>query len=126
MMDELCEHPRNGVGKAPVARAEGMSWAYLNPVKIRFGSGLFDEVAKLVGTRRWALVTYDQPIFHELSARLAKAAGAPVVTISNIETNPDCADLVESCRQFGAASQVPEVIVALGGGSMIDAAKVLA
>lgn len=103
-----------------------MSWAYWNPVKIRFGSGLFDEVAKLVGTRRWALVTYDQPIFHELSARLAKAAGAPVVTISNIETNPDCADLIESCRQFGAASQVPEVIVALGGGSMIDAAKVLA
>ena len=35
-------------------------------------------------------------------------------------------DLVESCRSFGAARQPAEVIVALGGGSMIDAAKVLA
>ncbi|WID98646.1 phosphonoacetaldehyde reductase [Bosea vestrisii] len=104
-----------------------MNWAYWNPVKIRFGTGVLDEVAGLIGKRRWALVTYDQPIFRELSERLAKAAGAPVVTINNIETNPDCADLVESCRQFGAAvTEPPEVIVALGGGSMIDAAKVLA
>ncbi|KUL93755.1 alcohol dehydrogenase [Bosea sp. WAO] len=103
-----------------------MQWAYWNPVRIRFGAGLFDEVAGLVGKRRWALVTYDQPIFKALADRLAARAGAPVATISNIETNPDCADLAESCRLFGAASQRPEVIVALGGGSMIDAAKVLA
>jgi len=103
-----------------------MNWAYWNPVRVRFGTGLFDELGQLIGGRRWALVTYDQPIFRDLSARLAKAAGAPVVTISNIETNPDCSDLVESCRQFSAAADAPEVIVALGGGSMIDAAKVLA
>ena len=46
-----------------------MNWAYWNPVKIRFGSGLLDEVAGQIGGRRWALVTYDQPIFRELSAR---------------------------------------------------------
>lgn len=102
-----------------------MNWAYWNPVRIRFGSGLLDEVAGLIGKRRWALVTYDQPIFRELSARLTAIAGAPVVSVTNIETNPDCADLALSCRQFGAAESA-EVIVALGGGSMIDAAKVLA
>ncbi|MBA4223760.1 MAG: alcohol dehydrogenase [Methylobacterium sp.] len=102
-----------------------MNWAYWNPVKIRFGNGLLDEVAGLIGQRRWALVTYDQPLFREFSARLTGIAGAPVVSITNIETNPDCADLAESCRQFGAAEPA-EVIVALGGGSMIDAAKVLA
>ena len=59
-------------------------------------------------------------------AKLEASAGAPVVTIDNIDTNPDVVDLVESCRRFGAASTKPEVIVALGGGSMIDAAKVLA
>ena len=32
----------------------------------------------------------------------------------------------KSCRRFGAAQTKPQVIVALGGGSMIDAAKVLA
>lgn len=103
-----------------------MNWAYWNPVKVRFGTGLFNELAGMIDGRRWALVTYDQPIFRELAARLTEAAGAPLVTISNIETNPDCADLSESCRQFGAAAERPEVIVALGGGSMIDAAKVLA
>ena len=102
-----------------------MTWAYWNPVKIRSGNGLLDEVASLIGNRRWALVTYDQPIFRELSARLTAVAGAPVVSITNIETNPDCADLALSCQQFGAAEPA-EVIVALGGGSMIDAAKVLA
>jgi alcohol dehydrogenase len=103
-----------------------MLWAYWNPVRIRFGAGTFEEVAGLIGKRRWALVTYDQPIFKELTARLVKAAGEPVALINNIDTNPDCLDLVESCRLFGAASQSAEVIVALGGGSMIDAAKVLA
>jgi phosphonate metabolism-associated iron-containing alcohol dehydrogenase len=103
-----------------------MRWAYWNPVKVRFGTGTFDEVAGLIGKRRYALVTYNQPIFNELAARLAKVAGEPVAVIDNIETNPDCADLVNSCRVFGAATQAPEVIVALGGGSMMDAAKVLA
>src|SRR5687768_16668390 len=103
-----------------------MQWTYWNPVKIRFGAGTFEEVAGLIGKRRWALVTYDQPVFKELTARLVKAAGEPVAVINNIVTNPDCLDLVESCRLFGAARQSAEVIVALGGGSMIDAAKVLA
>lgn len=103
-----------------------MQWAYWNPVRVRFGAGLFDEVAGLIGKRRWALVTYDQPIFRALADRLAASAGAPVATIANIETNPDCAELAESCRLFGATAQRAEVIVALGGGSMIDAAKVLA
>lgn len=103
-----------------------MQWGFWNPVKVRFGAGTFEEVAGLIGKRRYALVTYNQPIFNELAARLAKAAGEPVAVIDNIETNPDCADLAQSCRMFGAVAQPAEVIVALGGGSMIDAAKVLA
>jgi alcohol dehydrogenase len=103
-----------------------MRWAYWNPVKVRFGAGTFDEVPSLIGKRRYVLVTYNQPVFNALAARLADAVGAPVAVIDNIETNPDCADLIESCRVFGAAIQPAEVIVALGGGSMMDAAKVLA
>ena len=103
-----------------------MRWAYWNPVRVRFGTGTFDEVPGLIRKRPYALVTYNQPIFSALAARIADAAGAPVAVIDNIETNPDCADLIESCRLFRAAKQRPEVIVALGGGSMIDAAKVLA
>jgi alcohol dehydrogenase len=103
-----------------------MRWAFWNPVLVRFGAGSFSEVAGLIRKRRYALVTYNQPIFKDLSARLTKVAGEPVAIIDNIETNPDCAELVNSCRVFGASPQAPEVIVALGGGSMMDAAKVLA
>ena len=66
------------------------------------------------------------PVFKEKAAQLAAAAGEPVVTIDNIVANPDFADLVSSCEKFGKATPAPEVIVALGGGSIIDAAKVLA
>jgi alcohol dehydrogenase len=93
---------------------------------VTFGAGSFAKVAQLIAGRPWALVTYGTPVFRKLGETLARAAGAPVVTIDNIDTNPDVAELVESCRRFGAATQRPAVIVALGGGSMIDAAKVLA
>ena len=103
-----------------------MGWAYWNPVRISFGPGQFATVSEQIAGRPYALVTYGSDHFRALAAKLAAVAGAPVVTIDNIDTNPDFKELVESCRRFGAASTRPDVIVALGGGSMIDAAKVLA
>lgn len=103
-----------------------MGWAYWNPVRIAFGAGQFDQVSAQIAGRPYALVTYGIDHFRALAGKLAASAGAPVVTIDNIDTNPDFFDLVESCRRFGAAQAAPQVIVALGGGSMIDAAKVLA
>jgi phosphonate metabolism-associated iron-containing alcohol dehydrogenase len=103
-----------------------MSWAYWNPVRIGFGPGQFDQLSAQIAGRPYALVTYGTAAFGALTAKLAGTAGAPVVTIDNIDTNPDVKDLTESCRRFGAAAVRPAVIVALGGGSMIDAAKVLA
>lgn len=101
-------------------------WAYSNPVRIEFGVGATGRLGSLIGKRRWALVTYDLPIFKEISARIAAEAGAPVATIDNIVTNPDVKDLARSCALFVGAGPKPEVIVALGGGSIIDAAKVIA
>ncbi len=101
-------------------------WAYSNPVRIEFGAGAITRLGALIGNRHWALVTYDLPVFHEAAARIAAEAGPPAVTIDNIVTNPDVKDLARSCALFGSASAKPEVIVALGGGSIIDAAKVIA
>ena len=101
-------------------------WAYNNPVRIEFGAAVAKRLPALIGKRRWALVTYDLPAFHAIAAAVAAEAGAPAVTIDNIVTNPDVRDLARSCALFGAASPRPEVIVALGGGSIIDAAKVIA
>lgn len=101
-------------------------WAYSNPVRIEFGAGAVARLAELIGKRRWALVTYDLPAFRELAGAIRAEAGPPVATIDNVVANPDVKDLAQSCRLFDAASPKPEVIVALGGGSIIDAAKVIA
>ena len=101
-------------------------WAFTNPVRIEFGAGALARVAEHIGGRSWALVTYDMELFRSAAATIAERAGRPVVTVDNIVTNPDFADLEESCAAYGRAERNPEVIVALGGGSMIDAAKVLA
>jgi phosphonate metabolism-associated iron-containing alcohol dehydrogenase len=101
-------------------------WGYCNPVRIEFGAGAITKLGGLIGKRRWALVTYDMPVFHAVAAGIRAEAGTPVVTVDNIVTNPDVKDLAQSCRIYGRASPSPEVIVALGGGSIIDAAKVIA
>ena len=75
-----------------------MGWAYWNPVRVAFGAGQFDKVGVQIAGRPYALVTYGIDHFRGLAAKLEASAGAPVVTIDNIDTNPDVVDLVESCR----------------------------
>jgi alcohol dehydrogenase len=100
-------------------------WGYSNPVRIEFGAGAARGLGRLIGGRRWALVTYDMPMFREVGEGIRAEAGPPTVTIDNIVTNPDVKDLALSCRRFADAPSKPEVIIALGGGSIIDAAKVV-
>lgn len=101
-------------------------WTYRNPVRIHFGVDSFNTVAGLIGGRNYLLVTYDEPIFTTLGKHLAKSAGPATLVINNITPNPDFLGLDNSCLQMAAARPMPEVIVALGGGSVLDAAKVLA
>lgn len=102
-------------------------WEYANPVRLSFGRGAFRRIGSHLAGRRYCLVTYAAPaLFPALAARLAELGGPPVVTIDNVAANPDFNSLTVSCRRLGAASPAPEVIVALGGGSVLDAAKVLA
>ncbi len=101
-------------------------WTYHNPVDIRFGPGAFEHLPGLIGGRSYALVTYPDPPFEEWTRRLAGEAGAPVLTISDVAPNPDTERLAEQCARFDRGIGNPDVIVALGGGSVIDSAKVFA
>jgi len=100
-------------------------WQYDNPVRIRFGAGSFDELADHIGDRPYGLVTYAEPLFDGLSAKLKAKAGAPVVSIDDVEANPDYALLTKQTRRCDQASK-PEVWIALGGGSVVDSTKVFA
>ncbi len=101
-------------------------WSFENPVHVHFGVGAFDCIGKLINGRPYCLVTYGEPHFDVLGGKLAAQAGKPQAVINNITPNPDFAILADACRRFAEAAGNGAVIVALGGGSVIDAAKVLA
>jgi len=101
-------------------------WSYRNPVDVRFGQGSFSELCNLISGRSYALVTYGEPYFRGLTEELAKRAGEPVLIIDDIAPNPDIDHLRHQTARFTGLKTAPEVIVALGGGSVIDSAKVFA
>jgi alcohol dehydrogenase len=103
-----------------------MLWKYGNPVQIEFGVDSFDGLPKLIGRRRYALVTYGEPFFDDLTGRLERACGAAALIIRDVAPNPDYRSLSGQTGRFAGLQSPPEVIVALGGGSVIDSAKVFA
>jgi phosphonate metabolism-associated iron-containing alcohol dehydrogenase len=103
-----------------------MMWTYQNPVKIVFGSGQFAALSDMIAGRSYALITYPDSPFGELTAQLAAKAGQPVLVINDIAPNPDTRLLAVQSARFTELPQMPDVIVALGGGSVIDSAKVFA
>jgi alcohol dehydrogenase len=101
-------------------------WSYRNPVDVRFGSGSFTRLADAIAGRPYVLVTYGDAFFRGLAARLEQDAGAPLLVVDDIAPNPDIALLEVQTARFANLPRQPEVIVALGGGSVIDSAKVFA
>lgn len=101
-------------------------WTYHNPVRILFGEGAFGSLGGFVAGRRYILVTYGEPMFRGLASRLATSAGAPALVIDDVSPNPDRADLTGQCQRVKELRENPQLVVALGGGSVIDTAKVIA
>ncbi len=101
-------------------------WTYSNPVRITFGVDALSEIGKLLAGRSYLLITHFGAPFTELSARIAQLAGAPLGIIDSIEPNPSLTMLQGICAEMQALPAQPEILVALGGGSVIDTAKFLA
>ena len=102
------------------------NWTYHNPVDIRFGGEAIATLADCIGNSRHALVTYDEPFFSGLCDQLTKTAHAPEIVINDVLPNPDCRQLGAQTARLWSLPLEVEMIVAIGGGSVIDTAKVLA
>lgn len=104
-----------------------VSWKYANPVEVTFCEDAVSAIRDKVAGRSYCLVTYnDHPYFDEIVAAISSEVGTPAVVVRDVESNPSFNGLRVACRTFGAATHPPEVIVAFGGGSVIDTAKALA
>ena len=76
-------------------------------------------LAKILGSKRWALVTSQGWVCRSLDERLERSIGRPQATLFDVPPNPKISDVL------ALASKLPEVdtVVAVGGGSVLDAAK---
>lgn len=107
-----------------------MNFEYHNPTHLIFGAGVFSrlgEVASAHGTKA-LLVTGGgsvkrSGVFDRAVASL-NAAGVAVVECSGVEPNPRITSVRRGAET--ARNEKCDVVIALGGGSVMDAAKVMA
>jgi phosphonate metabolism-associated iron-containing alcohol dehydrogenase len=101
-------------------------WRYHNPVEVRFGAGALGCLGAHTAGRTVTLVTFPEAAELGLTARLQAVLGSALVqVIDRTEPNPDVASLAGLYRAFWTEPKAGEVIVAVGGGSVIDTAKTL-
>ncbi len=119
--------PKHLINKKIVAkRAENMLWHKL-PKSIYFRRGSLPiALSDLEGKKRAFLVT-DRFLFNNGYAdeivQLLKAQGMEVQTFFDVEADPTLSVVEKGAAQM--ASYQPDVILALGGGSPMDAAKIM-
>jgi alcohol dehydrogenase YqhD (iron-dependent ADH family) len=103
---------------------------YHNPVRVIFGRGTMDRLGRetAVYGRKALLVEAEGPLrdlgVYSRAARLLREAGLEVCTLEKVAANPKLSSVregIEICRKKGV-----EVVVAVGGGSVIDCAKAVA
>ncbi|NVP25357.1 iron-containing alcohol dehydrogenase [Treponema phagedenis] len=96
------------------------------PREIIYGENALDHLAKLKG-KKAAIVTGGSSMkrfgFLDKSAALLKKAGIESIIIDGVEPNPSVKTVIEGGKKM--AEFEPDWIVAIGGGSALDAAKVM-
>jgi acetaldehyde dehydrogenase / alcohol dehydrogenase len=111
--------------KTVAKRAENMLWHKL-PQSIYFRRGCLSEALKELAGKKRALIVTDRYLFNhghadDLIAQLKKQ-GLEVETFFQVEADPTLS-MVRKCTEVACAFR-PDVIVAFGGGSPMDAAKI--
>ncbi|VVE69582.1 alcohol dehydrogenase [Pandoraea anapnoica] len=97
-----------------------------NPVDVHFGPGALDALPELVGSRRAVLVTMPEARALGITGRIEALLGQRLAgVIDQVSPNPDVRELAPMYGDFWRRYGQCEVIVALGGGSALDTAKLL-
>jgi phosphonate metabolism-associated iron-containing alcohol dehydrogenase len=95
-----------------------LSQIFHSPTRIYSDGDLLENLAAAIGDRKWSLVTSANWLRQKLPDKLGKALGNPVSIIGDVPSNP-----LESYVAGMPVGEIGEVIVAIGGGSVMDAAK---
>jgi alcohol dehydrogenase class IV len=104
------------------------NWSY--PTAVRFGPGRLVELAAAcaaLGIRRPLLVTDPGLAAHEIGQAvqdIAEGAGLPIGLFAEVKPNPTGANVLAGVEAYRAGGH--DGVIALGGGSGLDAAKAVA
>jgi len=98
-------------------------WTYSNPVKIIYTKSLSDTLKSICSTQKKILIVCEDYFRKSEDFYPLQTSIQPVQIYSDIEINPS----FESCQQALTLTKKiqPDTIVAIGGGSVIDTAKVM-
>ena len=104
---------------------------YHIPTKIIFGEGTVGRVGEIAGGfgKKAMLVSYEEELikqigFYDKAMEPLKQAGIEVLPLFGVKSNPDVTlvrEGIKICKEHK-----PDVVIALGGGSVIDTAKAIA
>ncbi len=104
---------------------DGRTRTFHNPVHIRFGPGALSALAELARSRRTIVLTSDGMARRGVLRTVENALGDLVVaTYTAVTPNPTVLSCTTAFEEVRAADA--ELIVAIGGGSVIDTAKAVA
>lgn len=119
--------PKHLINKKIVAkREENMLWHKV-PKSIYFRRGCLAEAFKDLKGKKRAMIVTDRFLFTngyvDEAVRLLKGQGIDVDIFADVEADPTLSIVrkgTEKCRAFN-----PDLIIAIGGGSPMDAAKIM-
>lgn len=97
---------------------------FYNPVQIEFGRGSIDFLARFIKGRKALLVTSQGFVKRGVVSRLTGEHTEITAVVDAIQPNPTIEQMLMVRESLDYSSF--EVIIALGGGSVIDAAKAIA